>query len=49
MLVVGDLNVDRHPPNDPCSRLEVKVLNPLLEDIMITANLTQMNTKPTQG
>merc|ERR1711954_184541 len=48
MLVGGDLNIDRHPPNDPCSRAEIKALNPILEDIMVTLNLNQLNHKPTR-
>ena len=40
MLVGGDINIDSHPANDPCSRAEIKALNPLLEDVMLTLNLS---------
>merc|ERR1711954_121409 len=48
MLVCGDYNIDRHPPNDPNSRPEIRALSPLLEDIMIATNLHQLNFKPTR-
>ena len=48
LIVAGDLNIDRHPPNDPCSQPEIKALNPLLEDFLITNNVTPVNHKPTR-
>ena len=48
MLVGGDYNIDRYPPNDPMSRPEIRALNPLLEDLMLSADLQQINFKPTR-
>merc|ERR1712081_132374 len=48
IMIAGDLNIDRHWPNDPLSRPELRALNPLLENLMVAENLTQMNFKPTQ-
>ena len=34
--------------NDPCQHPEIKALNPILEDLLMTQNLSQMNFKPTR-
>merc|ERR1711954_5458 len=44
----GDINIDRHLPNNPLVRPELKALTPVLEDFMTTCNLTQLNWLPTQ-
>merc|ERR1711954_191890 len=44
----GDINIDRHLPNNPLVRPELKALTPVLEDFMATCNLTQTNWEPTR-
>merc|ERR1711954_349526 len=48
VLLGRDLNIDRHLPNNPLSRPELKALTPVLEDFMATCNLSQLNWKPTR-
>merc|ERR1711954_226937 len=36
ILLGGDINIDRHLPNNPLSRPELKALTPILEDLMTT-------------
>ena len=48
ILLGGDLNIDRHLPNNPLSRPELKALTPILEDFFATNNLSQLNWKPTR-
>ena len=47
-IVGGDINIDRHQANDPCSRPEVRALTPLLEDYLMTNSMVQVNWKPTR-
>ena len=47
-VVMGDLNLDRHEPNDPMGRDELKDLIPLLEDFMEDQNMTLLNKVPTR-
>ena len=42
-VFIGDINIDRHKPNDPTSRPDLKILNPLLEETMEEHSLFQMN------
>merc|ERR1711954_503279 len=46
ILLGGDINIDRHLPNNPLARPELKALSPVLEDFMTTCNLTQLNWLP---
>merc|ERR1711954_307349 len=48
ILLGGDLNIDRHLPNNPLARPELKALTPILEDFMTTCNMTQLNWLPTR-
>ena len=48
LVLAGDINIDRHLPNNPCQRPELKALTPILEDMMASLNLVQMNHKPTR-
>ena len=48
MVAGGDFNIDRHQPNDPCSRPELRALTPLFEDMLIKCDLHQLNKKPTR-
>ena len=48
IVIGGDLNIDRHLPNDPLERSDLKVLYPILDDFINTNNLTQMNWEPTR-
>merc|ERR1711954_627910 len=47
-LVAGDLNIDRHLPNDPLSRPDMRALTPVLEDYLMDASMVQVNWKPTR-
>ena len=46
-IIAGDLNIDRHLPNNPTSRPDIKVMTMLLEELINRRNLLQMNHKPT--
>ena len=48
LIIAGDLNIDRHAQNDLLSRPELKALTPILEDLMLTENISQLNFKPTR-
>ena len=48
ILIAGDLNLDRHQPNNPLSRAELKDLIPLFEDFIEVNNVTQLNWLPTR-
>merc|ERR1711954_298679 len=48
LILGGDLNINRHTQNDPCSRPDLKALTPYLEDFMMTHNMTQINHRPTR-
>ena len=48
IIIGGDLNIDRHLPNDPLRRPEVRALTPILEDIMMSQNIAQLNFIPTR-
>ena len=48
VLIGGDFNIDRHLPNDPINRPDLKDLYPLLDDLITNNALTQLNTKPTR-
>ena len=48
VIIGGNINIDRNPANDPLSRPNLKELYPLLDDFIISNNLTQMNCKPTR-
>ena len=43
VFIGGDLNIDRHLPNDPLARPDLKELYPLLDDFMTINNITQIN------
>ena len=47
-LVAGDINIDRHLPNDPLSRPDLRALTPVLEDYLIDSSMVQINHKPTR-
>ena len=44
--VVGDLNLDRHEPNDPEARPDVKTIIPLLKDFQARHIISLQNRKP---
>merc|ERR1711954_519737 len=46
-LVAGDINIDRHLPNDPLSRPDLRALTPILDDYLIDSSMVQINHKPT--
>ena len=46
--VIGDLNIDQWQENDPMSRPELRALQPVLDDLILTNSLTLMNTEPTR-
>merc|ERR1711954_258739 len=48
LVVAGDMNIDQHIRNNPCNRPDVRALTPILEELMMTKNLAQMNFKPTR-
>ena len=47
-LVAGDINIDRHLPNDPLLRPDLRALTPVLEDYLIDSSMLQINHKPTR-
>ena len=47
-LVAGDMNIDRHQPNDPLSRPDLRALTPVLEDYLMDSSMVQLNHKPTR-
>ena len=42
------MNIDRHLPNDPLSRPDMRALTPILEDYMVDSSMVQVNHKPTR-
>merc|ERR1711954_511778 len=48
LVVAGDMNIDQHIRNNPCNRPDIKALTPILEELMMTKNIIQMNHKPTR-
>ena len=44
LILGGDLNIDRHTPNNPSSRPDLKALTPYLEYFLMSNNLTQIIT-----
>ena len=47
-LILGDINIDQHTPNDPATREGIKEVYKLLEDAKDNNNLTLLNRKPTR-
>ena len=48
IIIGGDINIDRHLPNDPLERNDLKVLYPILDDFITINNMTQVNWSPTR-
>ena len=48
LVIAGDINIDRHMPNDPMRRPDLRALIPIWEDFTMTNNLAQLNHKPTR-
>ena len=46
--IVGDINIDRHEPNDPEARPDIKNLIPILKDFQSKFNITLVNHEPTR-
>ena len=46
--IVGDINIDRHEPNDPESRADIKNLIPMLKDFQSNHNVVLTNKEPTR-
>ena len=47
-VICGDINIDRHAPNSPELRPELKDMIEMIEKFKRDNNLTQMNHKPTR-
>lgn len=48
IIMIGDFNINRHPPKDPLKCPELCALTPILENFMMDHGMTQTNHKPTQ-
>ena len=46
--MIGDINIDRHEPNDPESRPDLKNLIPILRAFQMSKNVTLINKAPTR-
>ena len=46
-VLMGDLNIDYHTPNDPSSRVELKDLIPMMDDFIQNDRMCQLNFEPT--
>ena len=47
-LILGDINIDRHPENDPISCNELKDLILMLDDFQESSNVTLVNSDTTR-
>ena len=47
-LISGDINIDRHIPNNPESRPELKEMIKMIEKFMRDKSVNQVNFKPTR-
>ena len=48
LLIGGDVNIDRHLPNNPLGRAELKDLIPMFQDFLDEENVSQLNWEPTR-